>query len=60
MDENKIVKLNIKTEGDKASKKEKPSSAFGFFHTNPIIKEMFISNMFNKKKKFSLKDFFRL
>lgn len=59
MDENKIVKLNIKHENKQGAEKP-PKAKFGFMQTNPIIKEMFFANMFNKKNKFSIKDLFRL
>ena len=59
MDENKVVKLNIKQD-NKAETEKKPKAKFGFMQTNPIIKEMFFANMFNKKYKFSIKDLFKL
>ncbi len=59
MDENKIVKLNIKQE-NKTESVKKDKNKFGFMQTNPIIKEMFFANMFNKKNKFSIKDLFKL
>jgi hypothetical protein len=58
MDENKVIKLNTKTidEGQKIEKtKAKPS----LFQTNPILHEMFTSNMNNKKNKFEFKDLFK-
>ena len=60
MDEKKIIRLNVKTENEKVSQDKQPKHVFGFLQTNPIIKEMLIANLFTKKKKFSLKDFFKL
>ena len=59
MDENKIVKLNIKQDS-KTDSNYKQKKQFGFLQTNPIIKEMFFANMFSKKNKFSIKDLFKL
>lgn len=58
MDENKIVKLDIKAQKeDKTSETQKVRQSF--FQTNPILQKMFIVNMNNKKGKFSLKDILR-
>ena len=57
MDENKIIKLNIEQKNKEESEK-KQTSSFSL-HTNPILKKMFLSNMENKKGKFSLKDWFK-
>jgi hypothetical protein len=58
MDENKIVKLDIKkqTGGEEEKKTQQKQS---LFHTNPLLQKMFISNINNKKGKFSLKDLFK-
>ena len=58
MDENKIVKLDIKTQNEeKTSEPQKVRQSF--FQTNPILQKMFVLNMNNKKGKFSLKDILR-
>jgi hypothetical protein len=57
MDE-KIIKLNINKTNEKTTnfpEKKKQS----IFHSNPILQKMFLTNMNNKKGKFSLKDLFR-
>ena len=58
MDENKIIKLDIPTQKEeKTSENQKVRQSF--FQTNPILQKMFITNMNNKKGKFSLKDILR-
>ncbi len=58
MDEKNIIKLNIKNNMEKIEKKENANQSFSF-QTNPIIQKMLLSNINNKKGKFSLKDLFR-
>lgn len=58
MDENNIIKLNIKKNKEKIEKKENANQSFSF-QTNPIIQKMLLSNINNKKGKFSFKDLFR-
>lgn len=59
MDEKKLFILNTDTNKKKGdTPKEKECRSFSF-HTNPILKEMLIKNVTNKKGKFSLKDLFR-
>ena len=58
MDENKIVKLDIKTQNEEKTS-EKQNVRQSFFQTNPILQKMFVVNMNNKKGKFSLKDILR-
>lgn len=58
MDENKIVKLNIKKQTEEKEEKKIQQNQ-SFFHTNPILQKMFIANMNNKKGKFSIKDLFK-
>ena len=58
MDEKNIIKLNIKNNIEKIEKKENANQSFSF-QTNPIIQKMLLSNINNKKGKFSLKDLFR-
>ena len=58
MDENKIIQLNNKISNEeKRFEKRKPKESL--FQTNPILQEMFTSNMNNKKNKFELKDLFK-
>lgn len=43
-------------------KKEKPvnkQASSASFQTNPILKEMLVTNINNKKNKFSIKDIFK-
>ena len=48
MDENKVIKLNNKAV-DEGQKIEKTKPKQSLFQTNPILHEMFTSNMNNKK-----------
>lgn len=56
MDE-KIIKLNINNQTEK-NVPFPPKPKEHLFHTNPILQKMFLTNMFNKKGKFSIKDLF--
>ena len=58
MDENKIVKLDIKTQNEEKSSENKKVRQ-NLFQTNPILQKMLFVNMNNKKGKFSLKDILR-
>ena len=58
MEENKIVKLDIKKQTC-GEEEKKPQQKQSLFHTNPFLQKMFISNINNKKGKFSLKDLFK-
>jgi len=57
MDEKKILKLNIKQQENEITAKNTEKQSF--LHTNPILSKMFVSNLLNTKKKFSIKDLFR-
>lgn len=58
MDENKIIKLNNKNiEDGQKIERRKPKQTL--LQTNPILQEMFTSNMNNKKNKFEFKDLFK-
>ena len=58
MDENKIIQLNNQyTEDKQKFEKAKPKQCL--FQTNPILHEMFTSNMNNQKNKFKFKDLFK-
>ena len=58
MEENKVIKLNNESvqEGKKIER-QKPKQSL--FQTNPILHEMFTSNMNIKKNKFNFKDLFK-
>jgi hypothetical protein len=58
MDKNKIIQLNNKNKEEK-QKFEKIKPKQSLFQTNPILHEMFTSNMNNKKNKFEFKDLFK-
>ena len=58
MDENKVIKLSNKPI-DEGQKIEKIKPKKSLFQTNPILHEMFVSNMNNKKNKFNFKDLFK-
>ena len=55
--ENKIIELKKAIEEKKGNNTNTIRTSF--LHTNPLLERMFISNLLNKKKKFSLKDIFR-
>lgn len=60
MDENKLVKLNIEQKAKNSEQKAENKPKIGsFLHTNPILEKMFVSNVINEKKKFSIKDLFK-
>ena len=58
MDKEKIVKLDIKP-SDVVQKQPRQTVNNANLQTNPILKEMFFSNLVNKKGKFNFKDLFR-
>lgn len=58
MDKEKIVKLDIKP-SDVEQKLSRQTVDNSGLQTNPILKEMFFSNLVNKKGKFNFKDLFR-
>ena len=57
MDE-KIINLNIDKKNNEKNI-EKNISQKSFFHSNPILQQMFLLNLNNKKGKFKFKDLFR-
>ena len=57
MDDKKIVKLDIKPSEE--LKEQTRQTVNNKYQTNPILKEMLIANVFNKKGKFNFKDLFR-
>ncbi len=58
MDEKKL--FSIKTEKEKDNKKITETKSFSSgFQTNPILQKMLLSNLNNKKGKFSFKDLFK-
>ena len=58
MDDNKIIKLNIDI-GEENKMEQKKKARKSLFQTNPILHEMFTSNMNIKKNKFNFKDLFK-
>ena len=60
MDKNKVIKLNIEQKAKNSEQQaEKKPKLGSFLHTNPILEKMFVSNVINEKKKFSIKDLFK-
>ncbi len=58
MDEEKIIKLQ--TETKKSGKKtDNVVQKKGLYQTNPILQEMLVENVNNKKNKFKIKDLFK-
>lgn len=58
MDENKIVKLDIKP-SDAEQKLPRQTVNNSLSQTNPILQRMLFANLINKKNKFNFKDLFR-
>lgn len=60
MDENKLIKLNIEQKAKNSEQKAENKPRTGsFLHTNPILEKMFVANVINERKKFSIKDLFK-
>lgn len=57
MDE-KIINIDFKKD-KKCEKNPEKQIKQGFFHTNPILQQMFLSNLNNNKNKFNFKDLFK-
>jgi len=58
MDDKKLYSIKIEKEKDNKKITETKSFSFGF-QTNPILQKMLLSNLNNKKGKFSFKDLFK-
>ncbi len=58
MEDDKFIKLDIK-HSDTNLEKPYRNAKGSFLQTNPILQKMFLSNILNKKNKFSFKDLFR-
>ncbi len=56
MDKEKFKNFEEEKQKEKPVNKQASSAPF---QTNPILKEMLVTNINNKKSKFSIKDIFR-